>query len=192
MERIRIATIYYCTSFNLSLAGVRNMEIEKSTQLMSNGIRQLRKERNLTLLELSKQLQNKENLKLSPDAIAKYERGDREPKLGTWQKLSDYFGVPADYMLGISQYRTIEELIISHEGSDLMLDNRLRIYMAQDRVGTLELAKATGLSRHTITSFTMGNPRMIQVKTMEKLCDYFEITPNDLFGWDERSRNDNT
>lgn len=54
-----------------------------------------------------------------------------------------------------------------------MLDNRLRIYMAQDRVGTLELAKATGLSRHTITNFKMGSPRMIQVKTMEKLCDYF-------------------
>lgn len=64
--------------------------------------------------------------------------------------------------------------------------------MAQDRVGTLKLAKATGLSRHTITNFKMGSPRMIQVKTMEKLCDYFEITPNDLFGWDERSRNDNT
>ena len=81
-----------------------------------NRIRQLREEHNLTLLELSKQLQNKENLKLSPDAIAKYERGDREPKLETWQKFAEYFEVQVDYLQGISQYRTIEELISSYEG----------------------------------------------------------------------------
>lgn len=76
---------------------------------MSNRIRQLREERNLTLLELSKQLQNKENLKLSPDAIAKYERQDREPKLETWKKLASFFGVSTIYLQGIdTEYAEIQ------------------------------------------------------------------------------------
>jgi transcriptional regulator with XRE-family HTH domain len=76
---------------------------------MSNRIRQLREEHNLTLSELSTQLQDKENLKLSPDAIAKYERQDREPKLETWKKLANFFGVSTIYLQGIdTEYAAIQ------------------------------------------------------------------------------------
>lgn len=69
---------------------------------MSNRIRQLRESHNLTLLNLSKKLQTEADLKLSPDAIAKYERGDREPKLETWKELASFFGVSVPYLQGIS------------------------------------------------------------------------------------------
>ena len=69
---------------------------------MSNRIRQLRESHNLTLLNLSKKLQTEADLKLSPDAIAKYERGDREPKLETWKELASFFGVSVLYLQGIS------------------------------------------------------------------------------------------
>ena len=69
---------------------------------MKNRLKELRKEHGLTLKEVSCELdQNK--VKISPDALAKYERGDREPKLETWQKLADFFNVPVDYLLGISK-----------------------------------------------------------------------------------------
>ncbi|MDK6868789.1 helix-turn-helix domain-containing protein [Lactobacillus paragasseri] len=43
-------------------------------------LRKLRQEKKLTLKEVSQKLNNY-GLDLSPDALAKYERGDREPKL---------------------------------------------------------------------------------------------------------------
>lgn len=79
---------------------------------MKNRLKELRHEKNLTLKEVSSQLEQN-NLKISPDALAKYERGDREPKLETWQKLADFFNVPVDYLLGISKDRstlTIDDL----------------------------------------------------------------------------------
>lgn len=79
---------------------------------MQNRLKELRHEKNLTLKEVSSQLEQN-NLKISPDALAKYERGDREPKLETWQKLADFFNVPVDYLLGISKDRstlTIDDL----------------------------------------------------------------------------------
>lgn len=75
---------------------------------MSNRIRQLRESHNLTLLNLSKKLQTEADLKLSPDAIAKYERGDREPKLETWKKLADFFDVDLLYIQGISEIKNID------------------------------------------------------------------------------------
>ena len=68
-----------------------------------NRIKELRHQRGLTLKELSEQLQ-KRDLIITPDALAKYERGDREPKIEIWQKLADFFGVSVPYLIGISNW----------------------------------------------------------------------------------------
>lgn len=62
---------------------------------MGNRIRELRAERNLTLMKLG------EKVDLAPNTISQYETGNREPKLKTWQKLADYFGVSVGYLQGI-------------------------------------------------------------------------------------------
>lgn len=62
---------------------------------MGNRIRELRAERNLTLMKLG------EKVGLAPNTISQYETGDREPKLKTWIKLADYFGVSVGYLQGI-------------------------------------------------------------------------------------------
>ena len=67
-------------------------------------LRELRKEKKLTLKEVSSKLEQN-NLKISPDALAKYERGEREPKLDTWQKLADFFRVSVPYLQGISKVK---------------------------------------------------------------------------------------
>lgn len=69
---------------------------------MKNRLKELRKEHGLTLKEVSCELdQNK--VKISPDALAKYERGDREPKLETWEKLANFFEVSVPYLQGLDQ-----------------------------------------------------------------------------------------
>ena len=66
-----------------------------------NKLRQVRKQKGLTLEELAKELQEKENLKIVPNGLGKYERGEREPKRETWIKLADYYDVPVAYLMGL-------------------------------------------------------------------------------------------
>lgn len=68
-----------------------------------NRLRKLRKQKGLTLEELAKELQEKENLKIVPNGLGKYERGEREPRRETWIKLADYYNVPVAYLMGLPE-----------------------------------------------------------------------------------------
>lgn len=68
-----------------------------------NRLRECRKNKNLTLRQLSKELGEK-GFKISADALGKYERGDREPKLEAWIKLADFYSVPVSYIQGLSDH----------------------------------------------------------------------------------------
>lgn len=68
-----------------------------------NRIRKCRQNKKLTLKQLSEELA-KQDFKISADALGKYERGKREPKLETWIKLADFFGVPVSYLQGLSDH----------------------------------------------------------------------------------------
>lgn len=59
-------------------------------------IKQLRDEAGLSQMELS------EKIGLSQSAIARYELNKTEPKASDIIKLSEFFGVSADYLLGLS------------------------------------------------------------------------------------------
>lgn len=72
---------------------------------IKNRLRELRKEKGLTLNELSNELLEKLNFKIGSNALGKYERGEREPKLDTWSKLADFFGVSIGYIQGTSEIR---------------------------------------------------------------------------------------
>ena len=62
---------------------------------MNNRIRQLRKQKNLTMKQLG------EALGLAESTISQYETGKREPDIGTILKICEYFNVTLDYLLGI-------------------------------------------------------------------------------------------
>lgn len=68
-------------------------------RLPKNRLRKLRQEKGLTLKELSHQLKEK-GTPLSTSSLIKYERGERKPKLETWLKLADFFGVSVPYLQG--------------------------------------------------------------------------------------------
>ncbi|ATP35098.1 helix-turn-helix domain-containing protein [Ligilactobacillus salivarius] len=78
-----------------------------------NNIRELRKEKNLTLKELSSELKKNDILLIASDTLGKYERGEREPKLETWQALAKYFNVPVPYLqgLGVSRSEAINDIV---------------------------------------------------------------------------------
>ena len=66
--------------------------------MSKNRIEELRKKRGMGQKELA------EKIETSQQAISLYERGDREPKLETWQKLANFFGVSVSYLQGIEAY----------------------------------------------------------------------------------------
>lgn len=66
-----------------------------------NRIKEIRQEK-----AKSKDLAKK--LNISQQAISLYEKGDREPKLETWQKLADFFDVSVSYLQGIGTIRDPE------------------------------------------------------------------------------------
>ncbi|MFZ2354115.1 helix-turn-helix domain-containing protein [Paucilactobacillus nenjiangensis] len=69
---------------------------------MPNRIKELRKEKGLTLDELS------EAIKIPRATISRYENGNSEPKLETWQKLADYFDVIVGYIQGVSDIKRFD------------------------------------------------------------------------------------
>lgn len=62
-----------------------------------NRIKEIRQEKNLSQTDIAK------SLGVTRQAISLYEKGDREPKLETWQKLADFFGVSVPYLQGIEK-----------------------------------------------------------------------------------------
>lgn len=64
---------------------------------MESRLKELRTKKHLTLKELGEQLGMPNN------TLSQYETGKREPKLETWQKLADFFGVSVPYLQGIEK-----------------------------------------------------------------------------------------
>ena len=73
---------------------VRNVFLE-------DRLKALRKEKGLSFKKLSDELKHN-GIKISPDALSKYERGVRVPKIDKIRGLANYFGVSIYYLQGIS------------------------------------------------------------------------------------------
>ena len=67
-----------------------------------NRIKQLRKKKKLTLMELSKEV------KIPNNTLSRYENKKRNPKPETWQALADYFDVSVPYLRGATTYEVLD------------------------------------------------------------------------------------
>lgn len=105
-----------------------------------NRIAELRKDRGLTIQQVA------DGIGVSNGTISRYEKGTREPKLETWVKLADFFGVSVPYLQGISNY-------INSETSPKGFDDFLK--SAASKVDTEGNALFTETDwRNFVTSFT--------------------------------------
>lgn len=69
-----------------------------------NRIKQLRLERKETLDFVSEQTG------INRSTLNRYENGTSEPKLSTWRKLMEYFGVSFEYLVGWTDERGKDEI----------------------------------------------------------------------------------
>ena len=91
-----------------------------------NRIKQLRKGKNMTLVELG------EKVNLPKGTLSRYENGGREPKEITWQALADFFNVSVDYLRGYGYskdyiYKQLDDMYKEDWVNPLIFKNGLGI-----------------------------------------------------------------
>ncbi|MCP9317820.1 helix-turn-helix domain-containing protein [Lactobacillus helveticus] len=72
---------------------------------MKNRIAELRKNKKASQEDVAKALG------ITRQAISLYERGEHEPRLETWQKLADFFGVSVPYIQGIEPKLSAKDIL---------------------------------------------------------------------------------
>ena len=81
--------------------------------MFASRLRALRKERGLTLQQLAK------HFGMSHTTLSKYDTGSRKPDMEMLKKLSDFFGVSVDYLIGESPVRDKEETVILNKSINM-------------------------------------------------------------------------
>lgn len=72
---------------------------------MGNRIKDLRLEKGLSQRKLS------DETGVSQQALSLYEKGERNPKIETWQKLANYFDVSVSYLQGVSDIKNLNKIL---------------------------------------------------------------------------------
>ncbi|MEN8906996.1 MAG: helix-turn-helix transcriptional regulator [Clostridiales bacterium] len=108
------------------------------------------------------QRQLAEKFKSAKSSISNYEKNNRLPDAETIIKYANFFGVTVDYILGLSDLRSLDEL---KENSQKDLSSSVMYKFFTERVKTLmftndltavELSKKVGLKKSELTEFILG------------------------------------
>ena len=78
---------------------------EKLREIFSHRLKRLRRSQDLTLNELAKILSEKYQAGVTYWSLGNYERGTRIPDLYLLSKISEFFNVTSDYLLGSVDYK---------------------------------------------------------------------------------------
>lgn len=64
-----------------------------------------------------------------------------------------------------------------------MIRNRFSILMAERELTAAKVSAETGISRSTLSTLVNNSGDGVQFKTLDKLCNYLEISPSDFFDY---------
>lgn len=105
--------------------------------MFKNNLRKLREEKKLTQSELAK------ILGLSDGSIGNYEQGSREPRNETLKKMSEFFGVSIDYLLGFDKIKEgNHQTDISFDDFTYAMYNEAKDLTEEQKAAILNMAKA--------------------------------------------------
>ncbi|MCS8594534.1 helix-turn-helix domain-containing protein [Leuconostoc citreum] len=103
---------------------------------MPNRLKELRNSKGLSMKQMSKDLVKKKYFDNITDAtLSNYENEKREPKLDTWKKLADYFGVDVGYLQGVTNLTHTKPDFFNTDHSDMEPEeyfNELEKYLGQE------------------------------------------------------------
>lgn len=136
-------------------------------------LKKLRNENNLTLDQLSKEVE------ISNPLLSNYEQGKVNPPIKNLFKLADYFGVSIDYLLGheVNKNNLKNQTFEKKQSIFIRLkDLRSELNLTQE-----QLAQAVGLSRDTYKNYEQQRTEM-SYDILFKLADYFGVSIDYLLG----------
>lgn len=142
-----------------------------------NRIKELRKEKGLSIDKLSEELKNN-GYSISAASISKYEREQRKPKIQSWEAMAGFFNVSVPYLQGISNSKgkpskdkTIADVIsIIHEAL---------IYLGRHAVtGNLPKSRLNGLALNRIDDIYLQDILMYLINLIGDDDDYFDKYDN--------------
>lgn len=64
-----------------------------------------------------------------------------------------------------------------------MLRNRFAILLAERGLKITRVSEETGIARSTLNNIRKNETNTIRLSTLQTLCDYLRITPNDFFNY---------
>lgn len=114
---------------------------------------------------------------IAQNTLSQYETGKREPDTGLLLKMSDYFHVTIDYLLGNSNIRNFETNLDNQK----TLSPRLKELRTEKGVSQQTIADYLGITRQSYSNYELGN-READYVTLTKLANYFETTVDYLIG----------
>ncbi|WP_390409855.1 helix-turn-helix domain-containing protein [Lacticaseibacillus jixiensis] len=82
------------------------------------------------------------------------------------------------------QIKKIENPSKSVKEGNSVINVQLKEVARQQGHTLTDIAKATGISMNTLSVLGRGDSNGIQFGTLEKICNFLQITPNDLFGFE--------
>lgn len=63
----------------------------------------------------------------------------------------------------------------------MMLRNTLSLILVERQLRITRVSNDTGISRTTLTALSQNSNKMIQMETINTLCNYLKLSPSDLF-----------
>lgn len=123
---------------------------------MTNRLKEIRESKGLTLEDVGK------GVGLATNTISRYETGKREPKLETWKKLANFFGVSVPYIQGIEpDFNKVtvktKDFIILELDKSYFGDNKVGKY----RNSRIQLKQAV----NEYATYAKLTPKPIKIKT---------------------------
>ena len=68
----------------------------------------------------------------------------------------------------------------------MAIRNNLAVLLAERNLKASDVSEATGIARSTLSSLVNQHSKMIQLTTLDKLCEYLQVTPAEFFLFDPK------
>lgn len=132
--------------------------------MIGDKIKLLREARGLTQQQISQD----PDFGIKQGTLSAYERNAREPNVETIRKIAEYFGVTADYLIGISEHKTAEHDAVGQiiPLSDAAIDSLLaELLPMADHIN--RSASADRVALEMLTSYK----RKLLDRALDELCE---------------------
>lgn len=132
-------------------------------------LKKLREQKQLTQLELAK------DLNISKTSIANYESGTRKVPLDIIVKISNYFNVSVDNLLGLNFLNK------ANNEQDINTGKELKKLRENNQLSLMEMSKELDIDVSSLANFETGVSK-VPIDILIKFATYFNVSIDDLVG----------